>query len=604
MPGAEVTEELQQRRAVDAESDEDDSSGKYARMDDLSGKDRLVSRENHCEIERRRRNKMTLYMSELSDMVPTCSALARKPDKLTILRMAVAHMKTLKGTRNTVTDGTYKPSFLTDQELKHLLLEAADGFLFTLNCGTGRVEYVSDSVAAVLSCRQSDWYGSCIYDHIHPEDISKVREQLSTQEPQDSGRVLDFKTGTVKKERQQSLIRQCMGSRRGFICRMKVGSVIADSMSFAHLNRLKRKNSLGPAQDGQNYAVLHCNGYIKNCPPTNVQIEGQIGEEHCCLIAIGRLQVTSTPNANDLSDTNSAAEFISRHSMDGKFSFVDQRVRGLLGYLPSELLKKTCFEFFHPEDQTHVKDSFEQVLKVRDQVLSVMYRFRAKNRDYVWLRTSVLAFLNPYSDDVEYIVCTNTAVKTQHSTKEVPTDNTEHVAFQQSRLDYNLPHHDTDIYSPTIPAATPAPQQVTRPNSQNVYNYEATTYSSPSHVNASSSSNTGMLSNTASTNPTVAPWNVPQSHPTPEEYQYSRPSPQSPGHTYTQLSDSACLTAAPNPYQWAWQTSTQGPDFGGAGYSGSGPPAQPHELSDTLRMLDPSGATSFEELNTFGTTFE
>jgi aryl hydrocarbon receptor nuclear translocator len=107
------------------------------------------------------------------------------------------------GTGNTNTDGTYKPSFLTDQELKHLILEAADGFLFVVTCDTGRIIYVSDSVAPVLNQPQSEWFGSCIFDNIHAEDVEKVREQLSTQEPQNTGRILDLKTGTVKKEGHQ-----------------------------------------------------------------------------------------------------------------------------------------------------------------------------------------------------------------------------------------------------------------------------------------------------------------------------------------------------------------------------------------------------------------
>lgn len=54
------------------------------------------------------------------------------------------------------------------------------------------------------------------------------------------------------------------------------------------------------------------------------------------------------------------SEFISRHSIDGKFTFIDQRVIGILGYSPAELLGKPCFQFFHAEDQTHMKESFEQ----------------------------------------------------------------------------------------------------------------------------------------------------------------------------------------------------------------------------------------------------
>ena len=60
-----------------------------------------VPRESHCEIERRRRSRMATYVNELCDMIPSCSTLARKPDKLTILRLAVTHMKAIQGQSST-----------------------------------------------------------------------------------------------------------------------------------------------------------------------------------------------------------------------------------------------------------------------------------------------------------------------------------------------------------------------------------------------------------------------------------------------------------------------------------------------------------------------
>ncbi|KAI4572887.1 hypothetical protein MJG53_012725 [Ovis ammon polii x Ovis aries] len=365
---------------------------------------------------------MTQYITELSDMVPTCSALARKPDKLTILRMAVSHMKSMRGTGNKSTDGAYKPSFLTEQELKHLILEAADGFLFVVAAETGRVIYVSDSVTPVLNQPQSEWFGSTLYEQVHPDDVEKLREQLCTSENSMTGchslvgrmatlaleaqelcrtqdiksRILDLKTGTVKKEGQQSSMRMCMGSRRSFICRMR--------------------NGLGPVKEGEaQYAVVHCTGYIKAWPPAGMTIpeeDADVGQgSKYCLVAIGRLQVTSSPVCMDMSGMSVPTEFLSRHNSDGIITFVDPRCISVIGYQPQDLLGKDILEFCHSEDQSHLRESFQQVVKLKGQVLSVMYRFRTKNREWVLIRTSSFTFQNPYSDEIEYIICTNTNVK-------------------------------------------------------------------------------------------------------------------------------------------------------------------------------------------------
>lgn len=81
------------------------------------------------------------------------------------------------------------------------------------------------------------------------------------------------------------------------------------------------------------------------------------------------------------------------------------------------------------------------VLKQKGQMFSVMYRFRSKNRDWIWLRTQAYAFLNPYTDEVEYIVCTNSSAKQVFN-----ISNVFHEKFKAKRFyfaDLFMPHKRT-----------------------------------------------------------------------------------------------------------------------------------------------------------------
>ncbi|XP_016097772.1 aryl hydrocarbon receptor nuclear translocator-like, partial [Sinocyclocheilus grahami] len=260
------------------------------------------------------------------------------------------------------------PNRLREMELKHLVLEAADGFLFVVSCETGRVVYVSDSVTPVLNQAQSDWLGSSLYDQLHPDDTEKLREQLSTSENNNAGRMLDMKTGTVKKEGGQASVRMSMGARRSFICRMRCGVCPVEPVSMNRLNflRSRNRNGLGPAKEGEpQYAVVHCTGFIKSWPPAGVTLAEEEADNNqgnrFCLVAIGRLQVTCCPSDTSINNISVPVEFISRHNCQGLYTFVDHRCQATVGFQPQELLGKNVLEFAHPEDQGLLRDSLQQV---------------------------------------------------------------------------------------------------------------------------------------------------------------------------------------------------------------------------------------------------
>ncbi|KAH8024030.1 hypothetical protein HPB51_020788 [Rhipicephalus microplus] len=82
-------------------------------------------RKNHSEIKKRRRDKMNMYISEMASLVPMFKAMSRKLGKLTELRQVVQHIKTIRGPINSYTEGHYKPPWLSEEDVKNVVLQEA-----------------------------------------------------------------------------------------------------------------------------------------------------------------------------------------------------------------------------------------------------------------------------------------------------------------------------------------------------------------------------------------------------------------------------------------------------------------------------------------------
>uniref|UniRef100_A0A8C1J5E2 Aryl hydrocarbon receptor nuclear translocator-like 1a n=1 Tax=Cyprinus carpio TaxID=7962 RepID=A0A8C1J5E2_CYPCA len=374
-------------------------------------KDKGMGREAHSQIEKRRRDKMNSFIDELASLVPTCNAMSRKLDKLTVLRMAVQHMKTLRGATNPYTEANYKPAFLSDDELKHLILRAADGFLFVVGCDRGKILFVSESVNKILNYTQNDLIGQSLFDYLHPKDIAKVKEQLSSSDTAPRERLIDAKTGLpVKTDITPGPSRLCSGARRSFFCRMKCNrpSVKMEDKDFPSTCSKKKA-------DRKSFCTIHSTGYLKSWPPTKMGLDedNEPDNEGCnlsCLVAIGRLHPHIIPQPMNGDIRVKPTEYVSRHAIDGKFVFVDQRATAILAYLPQELLGTSFYEYFHQDDIGHLAECHRQVLQMREKINTNCYKFKIKDGSFITLRSRWFSFMNPWTKEVEYIVSTNTVV--------------------------------------------------------------------------------------------------------------------------------------------------------------------------------------------------
>lgn len=98
-----------------------------------------------------------------------------------------------------------------------------------------------------------------------------------------------------------------------------------------------------------------------------------------------------------------ATDMISRHSPEGTYLFASPASIHILGYHPDELVGKSAYELFHPDDLEEVKKSHSSVLGGTG-VAIVQYRARRSDGSYLWCETTSKSVTNPMTGEVREII--------------------------------------------------------------------------------------------------------------------------------------------------------------------------------------------------------
>ncbi|XP_007895056.1 endothelial PAS domain-containing protein 1b isoform X2 [Callorhinchus milii] len=322
-------------------------------------------KEKSRDAARCRRSKETEVFYELAHQLPLPHNVSSHLDKASIMRLTISFLRT----RKLLTSGLENETD-SERQMDSLYLKALEGFI-TVVTQDGDIIFLSENVNKHMGIAQVELTGHSIFDFTHPCDHEEIRENLTLKNAPGFGK----KNKDLNTERDFFMRMKCTVTNRGRTVNLKSAT----------------------------WKVLHCTGHIKmynTCLPHTLC--GYKEPPLTCLI----MMCEPIQHPSNIDVPLDSKTFLSRHSMDMKFTYCDERVTTLMGYHPEELLGRSVYEFYHALDSDHMTKS-HQNLCTKGQAVTGQYRMLAKHGGYVWVETQGTVIYNSRNSQPQCIVCVN-----------------------------------------------------------------------------------------------------------------------------------------------------------------------------------------------------
>uniref|UniRef100_A0A4W4HD02 Hypoxia-inducible factor 1-alpha n=1 Tax=Electrophorus electricus TaxID=8005 RepID=A0A4W4HD02_ELEEL len=323
-------------------------------------------KERSRDAARCRRGKETEVFRQLAHELPLPHRLSSTLDKASVMRLALSYLRLRKVL---CTEMLGEESAL-DSQWTASCLKALDGFLMVLS-QDGDMVYMSDSVSRCLGLPQIDLLGQSVFDFTHPCDHEEIREMLV------------HRTGSSKRAKEEQ------HTERHFSLRMKC--------TLANRGRTVNIKSA-------TWKVLGCSGHIHAEPRVSGSSCTGEGGRACPWYLL--LICESIPHPANIEVPLDSRTFLSRHTLDMRFTYCDDRITELLGYYPQDLLEHSVYEYYHALDSDSLTKTHHNLF-VKGQVCTGQYRMLAKTGGFVWLETQATVIYNSKHSQPQCVVCVN-----------------------------------------------------------------------------------------------------------------------------------------------------------------------------------------------------
>lgn len=370
-------------------------------MDDYDEKDD-TKRKSRNLSEKKRRDQFNILVTELGSMV---SPNNRKMDKTTVLKSTINFLRqhnesSVKSQVHEIHED-WKPSFLSNEEFTHLMLEALEGFILVFSTD-GAIVYASESMTSLVGFLPRDIMQRSIFEIIHERDKIMLYNTLNNPNDLDQENEVNFYLHFKRMD-----IRHADESN---------GYELVKLTGYFRKWTINEPLNDGNGSDDDNISLQ--SGYSR----LSTQ-DGTLTARKTVFVSTARAQTTQLLREMPLTHF-AKSEFISRYSLEWKFLFLDHRAPPIIGYLPFELLGTSGYDYYHMDDLERISLCHEALMQTGEGT-SCMHRFLSKGQHWVWLQTRYFISYHQWNSKPEFVVATHRVISYLDVIKEFKNETDE-----------------------------------------------------------------------------------------------------------------------------------------------------------------------------------